>query len=62
MEASPHACAAAGAKLVFPGPRLDPESLLDLAAGERATLVAGVPTIAIGMLALLDAHPGRAGT
>lgn len=55
----PHACAAMGAKMVFPGPKLDPESLLDLMAAERVTCAGGVPTIWLGILALLDAHPTR---
>ena len=54
-----HMAAAVGSKLVFPGPKLDPESLLDLMAGERVTVAAGVPTIWIGILAQLDAHPKR---
>jgi fatty-acyl-CoA synthase len=53
----PHNAAAVGAKLVFPGPKLDPESLLDLIVGEGVTVAAGVPTIWIGILAQLDAHP-----
>jgi fatty-acyl-CoA synthase len=56
---TPHAAALVGAKLVFPGPKLDPESLLDLIVNERVTTTAGVPTIWIGMLALLDAHPKK---
>src|SRR5262249_38337668 len=48
-----------GSKLVFPGPFLDPESLLDLLAGERVTVTGGVPTIWLGILQLLDAQPGR---
>jgi fatty-acyl-CoA synthase len=55
----PHVCAAVGAKMVFPGPKLDPESLLDLMASEKVTFSAGVPTIWIGILALLDAQPKR---
>jgi len=55
----PYAAVALGAKLVFPGPHLDPASLLDLMAAERVTLAAGVPTIWLGMLALLDEHPKR---
>ena len=49
----PHACAAVGAKLVFPGPKLDPESLLDLMAkregdvrGRRADHLARHPRAA----------------
>jgi fatty-acyl-CoA synthase len=55
----PHAAAMVGAKLVFPGPKLDPESLLDLVVKERVTSTAGVPTIALGILALLDTHPNK---
>ncbi|MGH3676491.1 MAG: long-chain fatty acid--CoA ligase [Mycobacterium sp.] len=55
----PYAAALAGAGLVLPGPRLDPESVLDLCAGEGVTMTAGVPTVWMGMLAALDAEPGR---
>jgi fatty-acyl-CoA synthase len=55
----PHACALAGTKIVFPGSKLDPESLLDLMAAERVTCAGGVPTIWLGILALLDAHPEK---
>ncbi|HEY7397531.1 MAG TPA: long-chain fatty acid--CoA ligase [Gaiellaceae bacterium] len=48
-----------GAKLVYPGPFLDPESLLDAFVSERVTWTAGVPTIWLGILQLLDANPGR---
>ncbi len=48
-----HSAAAIGAKLVFPGPKLDPESLLDLMAAEGVTCAAGVPTIS-------DRHPRAA--
>ena len=55
----PYAAALAGARLVFPGPRLDPESVLDLCAGELVTMTAGVPTVWMGMLAAIDAEPDR---
>jgi fatty-acyl-CoA synthase len=55
----PYVATMCGAKIVFPGPHLDPESLLDLMAAERVTVAAGVPTIWLGVLALLDAHPKR---
>lgn len=48
-----------GAKLVMPGPHLDPQSLLDLMAAEKVTLAGGVPTIWIGILALLDQDPKK---
>jgi fatty-acyl-CoA synthase len=55
----PFAGVLAGAKLVLPGPKLDPASLVELMASERVTLAAGVPTIWIGILALLDQQPKR---
>lgn len=54
----PHACALFGADQIFPGPHLDPPSLLRLFQEERVTLTAGVPTIWLGMLQILDANPG----
>jgi fatty-acyl-CoA synthase len=48
-----------GAKQVFPGPFLDPPSLLELLVSERVTITAGVPTIWLGMLQILDDEPGR---
>jgi fatty-acyl-CoA synthase len=55
----PFCAAATGAKLVFPGPHLDAASIVDLMANERVTLAAGVPTIWLGILALLDQDPAR---
>jgi len=55
----PYLAAATGAKLVLPGPHLDPVSLLDLMASEKVTLAAGVPTIWLGILATLDAAPKK---
>jgi fatty-acyl-CoA synthase len=48
-----------GANLVYPGPHLDPESLLDAFVSERVTWTAGVPTIWLGILNMLDANPGK---
>ena len=48
-----------GAKLVFPGPFLDPETLLDDFEQEGVTITAGVPTIWMGILGMLDAEPER---
>ncbi len=53
----PFACAMVGAKQVFPGPHLDPASLLDLVERERVTLTGGVPTIWLGILDALDKNP-----
>jgi fatty-acyl-CoA synthase len=55
----PYVATMLGSKLVYPGPHLDPESLLDLMADERVAWAAGVPTIWMGILQLLDEHPGR---
>jgi fatty-acyl-CoA synthase len=54
-----HAAVGVGARLVFPGPDLSPGAILDLMASERVTFAAAVPTIWLGVLSLLDAHPGR---
>ena len=55
----PYACAMMGVRLVFPGPHLQPEDLLDLIVAERPTYVLGVPTVWLSMLQALEAHPGR---
>jgi len=55
----PYGAVALGAKLVFPGPHLHPEDLLDLFAAERPTLSFGVPTIWLGMIQAYEAQPGR---
>ncbi len=46
----PYSCALTGAKLVFPGPRLDGKSLHELFETERVTMSAGVPTVWLGLL------------
>ena len=48
-----------GAKQVFPGPYLDPESLLELFEREQVTFTAGVPTIWLGILQALEKAPDR---
>ncbi|MDB5074024.1 MAG: fatty-acid--CoA ligase, partial [Chloroflexi bacterium] len=53
----PFTCTMVGSKQVFPGPHLDPASLLDLFQSERVTITAGVPTIWLGILNALDASP-----
>ncbi|MGB9112527.1 MAG: long-chain fatty acid--CoA ligase [Acidimicrobiales bacterium] len=55
----PYVAAMIGAKLVFPGPHVDPESLLDDFVEERVTFTAGVPTIWLRVLQMLDDNPGR---
>jgi fatty-acyl-CoA synthase len=55
----PYIATMIGAKLVYPGPFLDPESLLDAFVAEGVTWTAGVPTIWLGILGMLDAEPSR---
>lgn len=55
----PHAAALVGAKLVFPGPYLDAESVLDLIEQEHVTLTGGVPTIWLPVVDLLDRKDSR---
>ncbi|MDQ1733424.1 MAG: hypothetical protein QOK10_3583 [Pseudonocardiales bacterium] len=50
----PYATTMAGAEVVMPGPDLSPAALLDLLESEKVTLTAGVPTIWMGMLPLLQ--------
>jgi len=47
-----------GAKLVLPGPFLDPGSLLDLFVKERVTCAAGVPTVWLAIVEALEKQPG----
>jgi fatty-acyl-CoA synthase len=47
-----------GATLVFPGRLMDPVNVTKLIADEHVTLAAGVPTIWIGMLQVLNKDPG----
>ncbi|MDQ3365581.1 MAG: long-chain fatty acid--CoA ligase [Myxococcota bacterium] len=54
----PYAAVLTGARLVLPGPHLDPASLVTLMERERVTVAGGVPTIWLGILQLLDAAPG----
>jgi len=55
----PYLATMIGAKLVYPGPFLDPESLLEAFEQEGVTWTAGVPTIWLGILGLLDANPDK---
>jgi fatty-acyl-CoA synthase len=54
-----HAAPAAGAGLIFPGPRMQPKDLADLIVDEGATLAAGVPTIWLGVLPELAGRPHK---
>jgi fatty-acyl-CoA synthase len=55
----PFSATMVGAKQVFPGPHLDPASVLELLAGEKVTLTAGVPTVWLAVLDALDKNPGK---
>ena len=46
----PYACPLAGARMVFPGPKLDGASLCELIEQESVTMSAGVPTIWAGLI------------
>jgi acyl-CoA synthetase (AMP-forming)/AMP-acid ligase II len=48
-----------GAKIVLPGPHLDPQSIVELFERERVTITGGVPTIWLGVMQFLDANPGK---
>lgn len=51
----PYGAVMMGAKLVFPGPHLHPEDLLDLMQQEPPTLSLGVPTIWMGLILAYEA-------
>ena len=53
----PFSATMTGTKQVFPGPHLDPLSLLDLFEKEKVTASAGVPTIWLGIAQALDNNP-----
>ncbi len=55
----PFAATLLGCKQVFPGPHLDPTSLLELFASEEVTVTAGVPTVWLGVLDALRREPER---
>ncbi len=55
----PYAAVIGGAKLVLPGPRLDPASLYELMETERVTVSAGVPTIWMGLIQYVEQNQLR---
>jgi fatty-acyl-CoA synthase len=54
----PFGCTLVGAKQVLFGPHSDAEEILRLLEQERVTITAGVPTIWLGVLQVLDRKPG----
>ena len=55
----PFSAAMCGAKLVLPGPRLDPESLYMLLESEECTKAFGIPTIWLNFLAWVEANKAK---
>ena len=55
----PFSAAMCGAKLVLPGPRLDPESIYLLLEQEGCTAAGGIPTIWLNFLAWVEARQGQ---
>jgi len=51
---TPFAAVMLGSKLVFPGPHMTPLDLAELIQAEKVTLTAGVPTLWLGILGLLE--------
>ena len=56
---APYAAAMCGARLVLPGPKLDPESIHLLIEQEACTKAVGIPTIWLNYLAWLENNPSR---
>jgi fatty-acyl-CoA synthase len=55
----PFIAAMVGAKIIFPGPHMDPLSILELLEGEQVTFAAGVPTVWMGLLEAIEKGAGR---
>ncbi|HIO02002.1 MAG TPA: long-chain-fatty-acid--CoA ligase [Alphaproteobacteria bacterium] len=59
---TPYAAPMSGAKMVFPGPHLDGESLVELIENEDITVSAAVPTVWLGILQYLKKTGKKLGT
>jgi fatty-acyl-CoA synthase len=55
----PYTCVMTGARLILPGPNVDPQSVLDLIEQEHVTIACGVPTVWLGVLYALEKEPDR---
>jgi len=53
---TPFATVMLGTNLVFPGPHMQPRDLAELIQAEKVTLTAGVPTLWMGLLHLLESE------
>jgi len=52
----PYGALLAGSDIVFPGPNMTPQAIVEMLARHRVTVTAGVPTIWMGALPLLRDH------
>ena len=59
---TPYACAAAGAKVVYPGPFMDGDKLHALIEAEGVTIALGVPTVWLGLINYMKATNTRIDT
>jgi fatty-acyl-CoA synthase len=48
-----------GTKMVFMGPNVEPEAILDFLVAEKVTVANAVPTVWISVLEALEKYPGR---
>ncbi len=55
----PYTCTMVGAKQVYPGPHLDPVSLLEDFEQEKVTFTGGVPTIWLAIIQMLEQNPTK---
>jgi fatty-acyl-CoA synthase len=55
----PWACVMVGARLVFPGPHMDAETILDTIVTEEATHSCAVPTVWLGVQSAIEKQPER---
>src|SRR5258707_1257329 len=55
----PFAATMLGARLVLPGPHVDPESILELMVSEGVTIACGVPTVWIAVLEALEKNRSK---
>ncbi len=59
---TPYACAAAGSKIVYPGPFMDGDKLHPLIEAEGVTIALGVPTVWLGLINYMKANDKRIDT
>ncbi|TCK20554.1 long-chain fatty acid--CoA ligase [Pseudonocardia endophytica] len=52
----PYGCLMAGSSIVFPGPNMTPQAIAGLLDEHKVTVTAGVPTIWMGLLSIVDQY------